>query len=42
VDKRRRRRTRRRRHMSNKEGNLKLELEYLLCHEVQKKETEGK
>jgi len=29
--------------MSKKEGNLKLELENLLCHEVQTKETqEGK
>jgi hypothetical protein len=34
------RRKRRGRHMSKKEGNLKLELECLLCHEVQKKETE--
>jgi len=30
----------RRRHMSNKVGNLKLELEYLLCHAVQKREAE--
>jgi len=36
----RRRKRRRRRHLSKKEGNLKLELEYLLCHEVQKKEAE--